>query len=383
MESRRYTIDEVTVSICDYDDQNCSIGEVCEEQETGCLESDSNSTYLSSKYVVVNEDGEFEIYVYYYNDTNCTSIDPNDFPSYISCNQCTDANSTVKCEFPPEPEKFETLSASTANAVAATLMAVFFVSGLGLVYYMRRRGGTSSGRSGGIAATELGSGSTPLLVETKSLPSGANSSANTNANNGRDKLVVFVLGGPGAGKGTQCANIVRDYGMLHLSSGDLLRKEVEDRTERGKQIDEYMKDGKLVPGEWVIELLHNAIMKGGGSEYPGGFLIDGYPREVQQAIDFESKICPGRVVLFFECGEEAMLQRLLKRGQTSGRVDDNHDAIKKRFHVFRSHSIPVIEHFEKLDKNKVAKIDAERSPEEVYRDVQQAFQKHNIRPLKG
>ena len=86
--------------------------------------------------------------------------------------------------------------------------------------------------------------------------------------------VIFVLGGPGAGKGTQCAKLVRDYGFTHLSAGDLLRAE-QDRegSEFGDMIKEYIKDGKIVPMEVTVQLLENAIMD--QDEGRGGFLIDG------------------------------------------------------------------------------------------------------------
>jgi UMP-CMP kinase len=148
--------------------------------------------------------------------------------------------------------------------------------------------------------------------------------------------VLFVLGGPGAGKGTQCANLVRDYNFTHLSAGDLLRAE-QDRpdSEFGQLIKDYIKDGKIVPMEVTVQLLENAmtdvVKKADGK---GKFLIDGFPRKMDQALKFEETVVPSKFVLFFDCPEQEMQKRLLQRGKTSGRTDDNEESIKKRFKVF-------------------------------------------------
>ena len=82
------------------------------------------------------------------------------------------------------------------------------------------------------------------------------------------------------------------------------------------------------------------------------FLIDGFPRKMDQALKFEEKVCGSKIVLFFDCSEEAMEQRIMKRGETSGRVDDNKEALIKRFQTFKETSFPVIEYYQKLNKVK-------------------------------
>lgn len=138
--------------------------------------------------------------------------------------------------------------------------------------------------------------------------------------------VLFVLGGPGAGKGTQCANLVRDYGFTHLSAGDLLRAEQERKgSEFGDLIKEYIRDGKIVPMEVTVQLLENAMTEQIEKDKngKGKFLIDGFPRKMDQALKFEETVCRSQFVLFFDCPEEEMQKRLLERGKTSGRSDDN------------------------------------------------------------
>ena len=186
--------------------------------------------------------------------------------------------------------------------------------------------------------------------------------------------VLFVLGGPGAGKGTQCANLVRDYKFTHLSAGDLLRAE-QDRpdSEFGQLIKDYIKDGKIVPMEVTVQLLENAmtdvVKKQDGK---GKFLIDGFPRKMDQALKFEETVVPSKFVLFFDCPEEEMQKRLLKRGKTSGRSDDNEESIKKRFKVFVETSMPVVDYFEK--QGRVVKVQATKGPDEVYKETREKLE---------
>ncbi|KAI0879379.1 uridylate kinase [Hypoxylon argillaceum] len=206
-----------------------------------------------------------------------------------------------------------------------------------------------------------------------------------------DVTVLFVLGGPGAGKGTQCARLVDAYGFTHLSAGDLLRAEQNRAgSQYGELIKSYIKDGLIVPMEVTIALLENA-MRDAMSPSPspssttttttttetttpaapalkGKFLIDGFPRKFDQAVKFEEAVCPARFVLFYDCPEAEMERRLLERGKTSGRDDDNAESIRKRFRTFVETSMPVVDYFEKQDR--VARIRADVSPDDVYRATQ-------------
>ncbi|GAA5797457.1 adenylate kinase-domain-containing protein [Helicostylum pulchrum] len=184
--------------------------------------------------------------------------------------------------------------------------------------------------------------------------------------------VVFVLGGPGAGKGTQCENLTKDYGFVHLSAGDLLRAEQKrEGSKYGELINNYIREGLIVPMEVTIALLEQAMNEAIAQGKEKRFLIDGFPRKMDQAVKFEEVVVPSKLVLFFECPEEVMLKRLLKRGESSGRVDDNIESIKKRFRVFIETSMPVIEAFEK--DNKVKKISCDQPVEQVYQGVKTIF----------
>lgn len=197
--------------------------------------------------------------------------------------------------------------------------------------------------------------------------------------------VIFVLGGPGAGKGTQCAKIVEDYGFAHLSAGDLLRAEQKrEGSSYGELIRTHIREGRIVPMEVTVKLLENAMTAiiaenrttNGWGNGRGRFLIDGFPREMDQGLKFEREVCVSRFVLFFTCTEEVMLERLLERGKTSGREDDNAESITKRFRTYEEVTMPVIEHYRKQDK--VREIDSTASVEEVHARV-----KETLEPLFG
>lgn len=189
--------------------------------------------------------------------------------------------------------------------------------------------------------------------------------------------VIFVLGGPGAGKGTQCTRLVDRYGFTHLSAGDLLRAEQErEGSQYGQLIADYIKDGKIVPMEVTIALLENAMKdaaaSNSSSKSANRFLVDGFPRKLDQALAFEDTVCAARFVLFYDCPEAAMEARLLERGKTSGRADDNEESIRKRFRTFVETSMPVVEYFEK--QGRVVKIDATPAPEDVAARTREAIE---------
>jgi len=179
----------------------------------------------------------------------------------------------------------------------------------------------------------------------------------------KNTTVIFVVGGPGSGKGTQCEKIVAKYGYTHLSSGDLLRAEVASGSDRGKQLNELMQQGKLVSNQLVLDMIKDAMISKAATSK--GFLIDGYPRQVDQGVEFEAQIAPCKLVLYIDASDESMKKRLLHRGQSSGRVDDNEETIKNRLATFHECTKPVADHY----KAKLQRIDAERTPDVIFADV--------------
>ncbi|AEO53555.1 hypothetical protein MYCTH_2295056 [Thermothelomyces thermophilus ATCC 42464] len=196
-------------------------------------------------------------------------------------------------------------------------------------------------------------------------PTTANTSGTTPAFSPADVTVLFVLGGPGAGKGTQCSRLVRDYHFKHLSAGDLLRAE-QDRpgSQYGQLIRDCIKNGEIVPMEVTVALLENAMRETIDTTGTKKFLIDGFPRKMDQAVKFEEVVCPARLVLFYDCPEAEMERRLLERGKTSGRADDNAESIRKRFRTFVETSMPVVDAYDR--EGRVVKVDATATPDQVY-----------------
>jgi len=176
------------------------------------------------------------------------------------------------------------------------------------------------------------------------------------------KNIVFVLGGPGSGKGTQCDKIVAKYGFCHLSTGDLLREELASGSARAQSLKEIMAEGKLVSMDTVLELVKEAMLK---NKDCNGFLIDGFPRDVPQGEKFEKDIAPCKFILYFECSNDEMTRRLMGRALTSGRVDDNEDTIKKRLKTFEDQTIPVVDKF----AGRVKKVNAMRAVDDIFCDV--------------
>ncbi|KAJ3284513.1 hypothetical protein HDU79_008082, partial [Rhizoclosmatium sp. JEL0117] len=184
--------------------------------------------------------------------------------------------------------------------------------------------------------------------------------------------IIFVLGGPGSGKGTQCVRLAKEYQLTHLSTGDLLRAELEKGSEIGKKCGDLMKEGKIVPMSIILGLLKAAIDNSPTST--PGFLIDGFPRAMDQAVEFEKTICPAKKVLFFNCPLETLEARLLERGKTSGRADDNIDTIRKRFKTFQEESLPVVGHF----GSRVLKIESTGTVDQVYADLKRGLLAEDI-----
>ncbi|CAG0895766.1 unnamed protein product [Darwinula stevensoni] len=189
--------------------------------------------------------------------------------------------------------------------------------------------------------------------------------------------VVFVLGAPGAGKGTQCANIVQDFNFVHLSAGDLLREERNrPGSEFGEMIENCIAQGTIVPVEVTCSLLERAMQESGKSK----FLIDGFPRNEDNLTGWERQMhdkADVRLVLSFDCSEEVCTRRCLDRGAAgSGRIDDNAESLKKRFDTFYNSTMPIIQHYEKL--NLLRKIDGDKAPDEVFQEVKTILMKESL-----
>lgn len=188
--------------------------------------------------------------------------------------------------------------------------------------------------------------------------------------------VVFIVGGPGAGKGTQCQLLEErlEGSWKHLSAGDLLRAERKSGGELGQLINSKISNGELVPSSITCKLLENAMVAAYASNGTSSFLIDGFPRsfENMEAWETTMKRHTLRFMLNFECPEEVLVGRLLERGQSSGRVDDNIEVIRKRFQTHQKECKPIIEHLVKTGVT-VHNIASDKTIEQIYKTVSAYF----------
>ena len=199
--------------------------------------------------------------------------------------------------------------------------------------------------------------------------------------------IVFILGGPGAGKGTMCDLAEMQLGWTHLSTGDLLRAQLQAGGETTALIRQYIDAGKLVPDQIVVTMLKDAIETTIRSTGNRNFLIDGFPRsfgnlEVWHEVFGNESDLPK--MIYFECPIEVLTQRILGRAQYSGRSDDNIESMRLRFDTFKAETLPIVQHFK--DQGKCIEIDTSQDRQAVYallRDqlASQTNEEYLARPL--
>ena len=157
-------------------------------------------------------------------------------------------------------------------------------------------------------------------------------------------LNVVIFGASGSGKGTQSERIVEKFGINHISTGDVLRAEIKNGTELGKTAKGYIDQGQLIPDELMIDILASVFDSFKDSK---GVIFDGFPRTIAQAGALKQMLADRgqavSVMLDLDVPEEELMTRLIKRGQESGRADDNEETIKKRLLVYHSQTAPLID----------------------------------------
>ena len=165
-------------------------------------------------------------------------------------------------------------------------------------------------------------------------------------------LNLVLFGPPGAGKGTQSEKIITKYQLIHLSTGDLLRSEIKAGTTLGLEAKLLMDAGLLVPDHVVIGMIDNKLKE---NKEANGFIFDGFPRTVAQAVALDQLLAGNdtsiSTMIALEVDNEELTQRLLKRGQTSGRADDQDEQkIRQRIQEYNDKTLPVAKHYEDLGK---------------------------------
>ena len=190
---------------------------------------------------------------------------------------------------------------------------------------------------------------------------------------GEKPRIVFVIGGPGCGKGTQCKKIVENFKYQSFSTGDLLRKYVQDKKEGYEEIDDQMKKGKLISSETLMKVLKEYILNSRIKK----ILVDGYPRN-QENIDVWEKEMKDLVevkgALYIEVSNEEMKKRLL--GRNEGRADDNEETITKRLETFDKETKPIVDYFEK--QGNLIKIDGMKTVDEISKEIAEKFKEKGL-----
>jgi len=177
---------------------------------------------------------------------------------------------------------------------------------------------------------------------------------------------LILFGPPGSGKGTQSEKIITKYGLRHLSTGDMLRAEISEQSRLGMEAKKFMDKGQLVPDEVVIGMIGNVLNNNKNAK---GFLFDGFPRTAAQANALDELLNENNqsiaVMLALQVSEAELVKRLLKRGETSGRSDDNNEqVILARIKEYHNKTAAVADYYQKHDK--VVMVKGEGSVEDIF-----------------
>lgn len=165
-------------------------------------------------------------------------------------------------------------------------------------------------------------------------------------------MTIILFGPPGSGKGTQSVLIAEKYNLKHISTGDVLRAEMELNTELGMAAKSYVQQGKLVPDDLIINMLMSLVNN--LDKNHKGVLLDGFPRTVSQAEALEKNFAQYAkkidLLLDLQVGHHELIDRMLLRGEQTGRIDDTLETIKKRLQVYADQTIPVKTYYQQLNK---------------------------------
>ena len=178
-------------------------------------------------------------------------------------------------------------------------------------------------------------------------------------------LNIVLFGPPGSGKGTQAEKIINKYNLKHLSTGDLLRVEIANKTDLGLKAKSIMDKGALVPDEVVGGMIEKRI---GAEKNPNGFIFDGFPRTVDQAKSLDKVLTKKNIaitiMISLDVKRQELINRLLKRGKEQGRSDDNLETIENRIKVYEAQTTPVMNYYD--EQGKARYVDGMGTIEEIF-----------------
>jgi len=183
---------------------------------------------------------------------------------------------------------------------------------------------------------------------------------------------LLVLGPQGAGKGTQAKRISAEYGIPHVSTGDMFRAAIAAGTALGVEVQGILARGDLVPDETTVAMIEQRLREPDAED---GFVLDGFPRNLTQAEALDASLGGlGRsldAILFFDLPDDVATERLLRRAAEEGRPDDTPEVIARRLAIYHSETEPIIEHYRATGK--LVPLHAERSIDDVWREIEDAL----------
>ena len=190
-------------------------------------------------------------------------------------------------------------------------------------------------------------------------------------------LDVLLLGVQGSGKGTQAKRIASEYGLAHIATGDILRRAMSDGSELGRRVKPIYDRGDLVPDDLMIELIKERLQS---EDTRNGFVLDGFPRTMAQAEALDTMLSeidrPLSVVFELQVPDEVAIERLRRRAEEEGRVDDTPEAIARRIDLYHRETEPLVSHY-RLAGNLVG-IHGDRPEDEVFAEIQQALDQARV-----
>lgn len=182
-------------------------------------------------------------------------------------------------------------------------------------------------------------------------------------------LNIVLFGAPGSGKGTQSAKLIDEYGLYHISTGELLRDHIKRGTELGQTANEFISKGQLIPDQLMIDILDDVLEKEASGK--SGVVFDGFPRTIPQAGALKGLLRKRgtdlHAVVGLEVPEEELVNRMIARGKETGRADDNIETIKNRLDVYHNQTLPLRDYYTK--EGKYLGINGTGIVDEIFRDI--------------
>ncbi|MDE5555221.1 MAG: adenylate kinase [Muribaculaceae bacterium] len=187
-------------------------------------------------------------------------------------------------------------------------------------------------------------------------------------------LNLVIFGAPGSGKGTQSERLIDEYGLHHISTGELLRRHIAEGTELGTVANQYISQGHLIPDDLMIKVLED-VLDSNPELTSKGVIFDGFPRTIEQAKSLNNMLdkrgTKVHAVVGLEVNEDDLIKRMLQRGKESGRADDNIDTIRERLNVYHNQTSPLRDFY--INEGKYHAIDGNGNVDNVFGSIKKSL----------